>query len=123
MTINEYQNAALRTSRTYTQEQNAVYAGKVYDPDKLLEEGAMGLCGEAGEFIDLIKKWRFQGHPLDAEHLIKELGDICWYLAIAATGIGVTLEYVMQKNIDKLSERYPEGFEVERSVNRKEGDI
>lgn len=110
MTINEYQKAALRTAGTN-------------DVDKLLINGAMGLCGEAGEFIDIIKKWQFQGHPLEAEHLIKELGDVAWYLAIAATGAGVTLEYVMRENIEKLKKRYPEGFDADHSLHRQEGDI
>lgn len=110
MTINEYQKAALRTAGT-----NRV--------DDLLINGAMGLCGEAGEFMDIIKKWMFQGHPLNGEHLIKELGDVAWYLAIAATGSGVTLEYVMKENIEKLKARYPEGFDAEHSMNRQEGDI
>lgn len=110
MTINEYQKAALRTAGT-----NNV--------DDLLINGAMGLCGEAGEFIDLIKKWQFQGHALDAEHLIKELGDVAWYMAIAATGIGVTLEHVLQRNIEKLRERYPDGFDPEHSLHRREDDI
>ena len=109
MTINEFQNAALRT------------AGQGNTND-LLINGAMGLCGEAGEVIDIIKKWQYQGHPLDAEHLIGELGDVAWYLAIACTGVGVTLETVMIRNIEKLKARYPDGFDAEKSMHRKDGD-
>lgn len=110
MTINEYQAAALRTASVTT-------------PDDLLFEGVMGLCGEAGEAIDIVKKWKFQGHPLDAEHLISELGDVAWYLAVACAGVGVNLETVLQKNIDKLKARYPEGFDPELSQHRREGDV
>lgn len=109
MQINEYQQLALRT------------AGNLKPEDKILE-GALGLCGESGEVSDLIKKHLFQGHPLDKEKIIEELGDICWYIAIAATGIGVDLETVMWLNIEKLKKRYPKGFEADKSINRKEVD-
>lgn len=83
----------------------------------------MGLSGEAGEACDIVKKVLFQGHQLDREHVALELGDICWYLALASDAIGYDLEEIMQMNIDKLWGRYPDGFEVEKSVHRKENDI
>lgn len=83
----------------------------------------MGLNGEAGEAVDILKKVLFQGHKLDREHIAFELGDICWYLALAADAIGYDLETIMKMNIDKLYARYPDGFEVDKSVNRKAGDI
>ena len=64
-----------------------------------------------------------QGHDLDKEHLAKELGDIAWYLAEAATALEIPLEDIFQANIDKLKKRYPEGFETKRSLARLEGDI
>ena len=109
MTINEYQKAAMRTASGVT----------AATKENLLLNGVMGLNGEAGECIDAVKKWMFQGHGLDKEKLVKELGDVCWYLAISAEALGVSLEEVMQKNIDKLWERYPEGFEVDKSVHRQ----
>ena len=108
--INEYQNKAMRTASSLSEHD-------------LLVNGVMGLNGEAGECIDLVKKHLFQGKPLDKEHLAKELGDVAWYLAITAKGIGYDLETIMQMNIDKLLARYPNGFEVERSENRAEGDL
>jgi NTP pyrophosphatase (non-canonical NTP hydrolase) len=78
----------------------------------------MGLNGEAGECIDIFKKYFYQGHELDKEKLIDELGDVLWYIAETCTGIGVTMEEVAKRNIEKLRKRYPDGFEVERSVNR-----
>lgn len=110
MTINEYQQGALRT------------AGTDHKGD-LLENGVMGLCGESGECVDLVKKYLFQGHELDRQHLAKELGDVAWYLAVAAYSIGYTLEDVLQMNIDKLKERYPDGFDVDKSLHRDAGDI
>lgn len=89
----------------------------------LLQNGVMGLCGEAGECIDIVKKHLFQGHELDKEHLAKELGDVAWYLAVTAEAIGYDLNTILQMNVKKLRDRYPNGFEEERSKNRKEGDI
>ena len=83
----------------------------------------MGLCGESGEAIDIVKKHIAQGHELDKEHLIGELGDVAWYLAITSYALGVKLEDVLQRNIDKLQKRYPEGFKAKESINRKPGDI
>ena len=110
MTINEYQKLAMTTL-------NPALSSK-----DVLINGVMGLCGESGEAIDLVKKHLAQGHELNKEQLAKELGDIAWYLAETATAIGYTLEDILQMNIDKLKKRYPQGFAVERSVNRNEKD-
>ena len=106
MTINEYQELALRTL-------NPALGKK-----DVLINGVMGLCGEAGEAIDLVKKHLHQGHPLDREALLKELGDVAWYLAETACALDADLESVLAANIEKLRQRYPEGFEAERSIER-----
>ena len=111
MTINEYQTLAMTTL-------NPELARK-----DVLINSVMGLCGESGEAIDIVKKWLAQGHELDKEHFAKELGDIAWYLAEAAYALDLPLEDVMQANIDKLKKRYPNGFETERSLARLQGDI
>lgn len=111
MTINEYQMAAMRTS------------SKTITTKEHLLNGALGLTGESGEVADIVKKSFMQGHPMDVEHIAKELGDICWYIAETATAIGYDLETIMQMNVDKLMKRYPEGFSSERSQHRQEGDI
>lgn len=108
MTINEYQELAMRTL-------NPALGKK-----DMLVNGAMGLCGESGEVIDLVKKHLFHGHELDREQLIGELGDVAWYLAEAAHALDVDLETVLSRNIDKLRRRYPEGFDSARSINRTE---
>lgn len=89
----------------------------------LLQNGVMGLCGEAGECIDIVKKHLFQGHELDKEHLAKELGDVAWYLAVTAEAIGYDLNTILQMNVKKLRDRYPNGFDEERSKHRKKGDV
>ena len=93
------------------------------DKKDVLINGVMGLCGESGEAIDIVKKHLAQGHELDTEHLAKELGDIAWYLAETATAIGYRLEDILQMNIDKLKKRYPEGFAAEKSMPRLAGDV
>ena len=107
MTINEYQELAMRTLNPELL------------PKDILINGVMGLCGESGEAIDIVKKHLAQGHPLDREALIKELGDVAWYLAETAYALGVPLEDVLQGNINKLMARYPQGFETKRSVDRE----
>lgn len=111
MRVNEYQKAAMAT------------LNPALDKKDVLVNSVMGLCGESGEAIDIVKKWLMQGHELDKEHLIKELGDVAWYLAEAATALDVPLETVLQGNLDKLRQRFPNGFDTEASVHRKEGDI
>lgn len=89
-----------------------------------IRNAALGLCGEAGEFADLVKKFVYQNHDLDTEHLKRELGDIMWYMALAATILGCDLNEIAETNIAKLRARYPSGhFEAQKSKVRKEGDI
>ena len=85
----------------------------------VLINSVMGLCGESGEAIDIVKKHLHQGHPLDKEKLLKELGDIAWYLAEAAYALDVPLDAVLEGNIAKLKARYPEGFDTEKSLHRE----
>ena len=108
MNVNEYQREAM-----------TLLNPEIPDTDVLLN-ALMGLCGESGEAIDLMKKHRFQGHPLDREKMIKELGDVAWYLAEAATGLGIDLSEILQRNLDKLHARYPQGFSSDRSQTREE---
>ena len=112
MTINEYQAAALRTAQT--EELTHI---------ELVMNAALGLCGESGEVADIVKKFRFQGHDLDFDHIAKELGDIAWYLAVGAYAIGYDLETILQMNVDKLKARYPNGFSADRSLHRAKDDI
>ena len=107
MKVNEYQTKALRTLNPELNKKD------------ILINGVMGLCGESGEAIDLVKKHLAQGHVLDKEKLAKELGDIAWYLAETAYAIGYNLEEIFQMNIDKLEKRYPDGFDSNKSIHRE----
>ncbi|MGN0752967.1 MAG: nucleoside triphosphate pyrophosphohydrolase family protein [Aristaeellaceae bacterium] len=108
MDVNAYQKEAMTLLNPALTEQ------------EVLLNALMGLCGESGEAIDLMKKHLYQGHDLDREKLVKELGDVAWYLAEAATGLGVDLSEVLQGNLDKLHARYPDGFDTRRSRHRED---
>lgn len=111
MTGNEYQVLAMRTCSI------------PYDQKKEMARHAVfGLASEAGEVAGILQK-EYQGHEVDREHVKKELGDCMWMIAEACTAFGISLDDVMQTNINKLKSRYPEGFTAERSLHREEGDI
>jgi NTP pyrophosphatase (non-canonical NTP hydrolase) len=86
--------------------------------DDRLTMTALGLAGEAGEFVELVKKYRFHGAPLDREKAAKELGDVLWYVAAACTALGVSMDEVAAGNLRKLEARYPGGFSAEASAKR-----
>jgi len=96
-------------------------------PTERLLTAAVGMSAEAGEFTEIIKKIIFQGKPVNQEnifHLKRELGDIMWYVMQACIGLDVSLDEVVEMNVDKLIKRYPGGaFDVHYSENRKEGDL
>ena len=106
MEINDYQKQATKS------------LNPLLNNDEVLLNGVMGLCGESGEVIDILKKHLSQGHELNREKMIEELGDVAWYLAETAYALGVDLDIVLNNNLVKLQKRYPEGFNVEKSINR-----
>lgn len=87
--------------------------------DRLLIEGLVGINSEAGEALDIWKKFEFHDHILDKKSIALELGDVLWYLTEAAVALGYSLEDIMDMNIEKLKKRYPNGFDTERSKNRE----
>lgn len=109
MDFSDYQIKALRTVSL-----------KKVEGLPALQNAALGLAGEAGEFADQIKKVSFQGHALDPQHLSEEVGDILWYCALAAKALDRDLADIARENIEKLTRRYPNGFEQERSIHREE---
>ena len=110
MTINVYQKLAARTIR------------KDLDDEECEKHALHGMVGEIGEIHSLYQKL-YQGHEFDEDHMKKELGDLLWFVAEYCTALGWSLDEVAQMNIEKLIERYPDGFEAEKSLHRKEGDI
>ena len=96
-------------------------------PSERLLTASVGMCAEAGEFTEIVKKIIFQGKPVNEEnlfHLKRELGDIMWYVAQACIGLDISLDEILEMNVEKLVARYPGGnFDVHYSENRKEGDV
>ena len=91
-------------------------------PQRLLT-GAIGICSEGGELLDLVKKLIFQGkEPTDElrNKIKNELGDVMWYVQQVLITMEWDLEEVLAENTKKLSGRYPEGFDVDKSENRKD---
>ena len=108
MTGSEYQELAMRTINP-----------KLTHREQLMNS-CLGLSGEVGEYNDLVKKAAFQGHPVIYGNIKKELGDILWYVALACYAWDFDMDEVMQKNIDKLKQRYPDGFKEADSLFREE---
>ena len=107
ITEQQYLEAVLRT-----------YEGQPGRTRNQLCLSALGLAGESGEVVDQIKKHLFQGHPLDKERLIDELGDLLWYYVLLCHYLDCTLTEIMQTNVHKLLRRYPDGFAIARSLER-----
>ena len=111
MTPNEYQILAMRTK-------------SVPDENKedMLKHAVFGLASEAGEVAGLLQKV-YQGRDIDKDHMKKELGDCLWMIAEACTAFDFKLDDVMETNIQKLRERFPDGFDAYLDAHRKAGDI
>lgn len=110
MTGSEYQKEAARTiNNDMTSEEKKNHA-------------LLGMASEVGEILGIYQK-RYQGHTVDRAHIKKEIGDELWFIAELCTALDIDLDDVMQVNINKLYARYPNGFEENRSIHRREGDI
>ncbi len=131
MTGNEYQNLSMRTKDSKSTDR---MLGKVLNCDMIwlqhqeciredtnldlggLLNGCLGLAGESGEVLDMVKKCIFHEVELDEDHLKKELGDVMWYVAALCEAFGFSLDDIMQMNIEKLKARYPEGFDPKKRI-------
>lgn len=118
---------------SYPSQKNSEFIRRINDLDEQgiplarLLTAAIGISAEGGEFTEIVKKVAFQGKDLSADaklHMIKELGDVMWYITQACIALDVSLDHILTQNMIKLLSRYPEGtFDVYYSENRKEGDI
>lgn len=121
MDLNEYQALSGRTEQSETAARESIYLGSNNANTALLLKNALGLAGEAGETVEMIKKHVFHGKALDKDKLKKELGDVFWYLSQLGAAAGLTLEEIGSENIAKLKARYPEGYSHEASAARVDG--
>lgn len=110
MTMDGYRMLAART------------INKKLDAAEVEMHALHGMVGEVGEIHSIYQK-AYQGHEFSDEHLKKEIGDLMWMIAELCTARAYSLSEICQMNIDKLKARYPEGFDKERSLHRKTGDI
>ena len=110
MTLNDYQLAAARTMNP------------ALGFEETSRHALHGMCAEVGEIHGLYQKF-YQGHEMDAEHVMKEVGDLLWFVAEFCTAYGWKMDDVAQKNVDKLKARYPEGFDADHSLHREAGDV
>lgn len=106
MDIKTYQLEAIRTLN-YDSSTNETVCNMV-----------MGINGEVGEVTDILKKFLFQGHPLNIADLEEEIGDVMFYIANLCNIYNLKLENILEENIEKLLKRYPNGFESKRSIER-----
>lgn len=113
MNADEYQSLA---GRTLIPSPDAEYTGD----EIMLVWNALGLAGEAGEVADTIKKSVFHRHNLDRNELVKELGDVLWYVAALCTKLDIPMSLVMERNIAKLMTRYPNGYSSAASQTRQD---
>lgn len=121
MRLNEYQVQAGRTEQTETEATLNVNLAGEKGNVALMLKNALGLAGEAGETVEMVKKHVFHGKPLDREKLKKELGDVLWYVSQLAAATNLTLDEIGETNIEKLKERYPEGYSHAASATRADG--
>ena len=110
MNLSEYQEKSARTLNTDLSRNEAI------------SNYSMGLAGETGEAVDILKKHIYHKHELDISEIEKELGDIMWYIAALSTTLGLDLNNIAQRNIFKLKKRYPNKFNIEDSKNREVGE-
>lgn len=126
MTGAEYQNFAMRTNdKKSTNRINNLISNTNQDIADVggVLNGCLGLAGETGETLDMIKKWIFHEKDLDIEHLKKEIGDVMWYVAMLCESFNFNLDEILEMNKAKLEARYPEGFDTIKANNRAEGDV
>lgn len=124
MTGNEYQELAMRTNCKDAKERldDKLHNNMLVNFAQVIN-ASLGLSGEVGELNDMIKKFAFHGTPMDESHFMKEVGDICWYIAQMCDACGYKLDDILDINIDKLKARYPEGFDTVRANNRASNDV
>ena len=122
--VNEVTSYASKNPKNFIDEVERIEEQGV-NPARLLT-ASVGLSGESGEFSDIVKKVVFQGKEIDddvVKHLRSELGDIMWYVAQGCLALDTTIEELIDINVAKLESRYPGGFSMFRSENRRKDDI
>lgn len=109
MDMSVYQRLALLTSQ-WEQKRNDHELTHAEWRDSVVY-GALAIAGEAGELANLVKKWLYHQEPIEPDRIMDEAGDILWHLADFLASMDFeSLNDVAQRNLEKLSNRWPEGF-------------
>ncbi|MDB4883097.1 MAG: MazG nucleotide pyrophosphohydrolase [Gemmatimonadetes bacterium] len=95
-TLDGYQSEARRT------------INRALSDDQRLLDAAAGLAEEAGEVLSHVRKHVMRGRTLDRDAVALELGDALWCLAVVADTLGISLQDVATRNVEKLRSRYPD---------------
>ena len=112
--LEQYVADALRTEPDY-----AEALKRLKDPQTVrLLHVAMGLCTEAGEFMDALKRHIFYGKPLDEVNLVEELSDSSWYMRVGVAALETKFIEMLELNVAKLKQRFPDKFSEDAAINR-----
>jgi NTP pyrophosphatase (non-canonical NTP hydrolase) len=115
MTSENYVTNVMRTDTPITPE----LMDRLQDPRTVrLLHCAMGLCTEAGEFMDILKRHIFYGAPVDKINAAEELGDCSWYIGNGVHALEITFEQMLTMNIKKLRARFPDRFDEDLATSR-----
>lgn len=109
----DYQQAALRTWKSFD-------TREIDGPTMELLHSALLIADEAGELVSPIKKYVIYNKPLDIENVKEELGDLMYGIVVMADTLGIDIKEILFNNIDKLKQRYPEGYSDEDAVLRRD---
>lgn len=117
MTPAEYIEKALRTENTPKFVDDRIAMSESHYASSLIH-ASLGMQTECAEFADMLKKHLIYGKEIDEVNLQEELGDVLWYIALAAHTLGVSFEGLFAQNIAKLQKRFPEKFTQDAALNR-----
>jgi len=119
MTLNEYQELALRTAMEDKKQQGRIVDSiTVYPELSQVIIAALKLNSESGELSDALVKHLSYGQPLDIDNIVEECGDLMWYIALILTKFNASMQDCMSMNIEKLRIRYPEQFTERHAIER-----
>lgn len=106
----------IRSGMAFNEYHEFVKTMKLYPEKHAIIYPALGIAGEGGEVAEKVKKWLRGDKELDKLELLKEAGDVLWYLTSLADDLGYTLQDLVDANIQKLTSR------KERGVQKGDGD-
>lgn len=111
--LEHYLTCVSRVEQTPTSEQMALEYWELR-----LDHAVDGICTEAGELKDILKKRKYYDKPIDKVNAKEEIGDILWYVNLMCRVLGTSIEVELERNHAKLLARYPDKFSQDKALNR-----